>query len=184
MNKDDIRKIFSRAAEIVDSLSQQLQPIAFKIAVQMLLAEDETLVINDTERLANKQESDSPERMDALAREIGVDDVRILHTVYDISPAGEIKIILKLGNENADTQRRTAYLYLFAKLICEGQDWVSAVDLSRELKRHGAYDGHVSQNLGTERKMILCAGIKKGKKYSLTPAGVNQAKEILKELLH
>jgi len=190
MNEENLqilKKIFKEAAEIVKDLPEPLQPVAFEMFAKLLLRETERKSSvgkkADIEFLFPGERKEGKEKIDILAQELQISDLKLLQTIYEVSTKGEVKVIAQIRGDNAEIQRKIAYLYLLAKLICEREDWVSAIELSKHMKRYGVDDGHVATNLGRERGKILCSGRKKGKKYGLTPIGIQEAKKILKELL-
>lgn len=183
--QETLKGYFDIAIKIVKGLPELFQPVAFEVVVNILLREDRKEILKEPtgkKPFFITKEKAMKDKIDILAQELHVKDPKSLHTIYEVVK-GEIRITINCKERKAHCQRKVAYLYLLAKLMCEQNEWISAIELSKQLKRCKADDGHVVTNLGREKGKILCAGVKKGKRYGLTDAGVEEAKTVLRTLI-
>lgn len=186
MNKEKLqtlKKIFEEATEIVKELPEVFRIKAFEIVVRVLLEESEGLKKKEVKIQLPEDKEKREDKLDVLAQELKIDDKKALQTVYNFSTGGKINLTARLEGKNSEVQREVAYLYLLVKLIYGEQEWVSALELAKQITRYGVDDGHVAVNLEKEKGKILCAGSRKGKKYGLSLAGIQEAKTILNGLL-
>jgi len=184
MNKEKLEKIFEEAVSSINKIPENLQPKAFEIIVNMLLKSE---ALSNTEGNSSEIKgritlSEEKELLGVLAEDLNIDK-KIIQTIYDFSAKGKINIIAPLKGTNAEKQRNIAYLYLLEKINYEKQDWISALELVPQIEHYGINDGHFSENLEKEKGRILFTGIKRGKKYSLSPNGIAEAKKFLFNLI-
>jgi len=184
-NLENIKKIIEETTNIIKELPKTIQPKAFEIVVESLLdkTEKEEKIKNNDLKIKPSSVNGEEEKLTILAKELQVNDKKILQTIYDFSKE-EIGLTVLLEGKNAEIQRQIAYLYLFVKLICEKQEWVPTSELSKQMKSHAVNDGHIAQTLRGEKGKIFINGTGKGIKYGLSIRGINESKTILKNLIN
>lgn len=187
IKKAELKEIFKEASELVEDIPEPVRSKAFEIAVTHLLGvstEVKSLeIVNQSAKMSEgKTQAPVESRFfEKMSKELGI-ELEQLKTIYRLDKKGDLKVIAQLTGENAAGQRNLAFLYLLAKKVGLGEEWVSAFDFAKQAKSYGIYDGHVSKNLSKEKK-ILQSGRRRGKEYGLTPTGEAQAIEMLREMV-
>lgn len=181
--KQDLKKIFEKASELVADVPDSVKSKAFEIAVSQMLKPESQ---EDKGRVKGSSQLDESRRgakksfFEKMSEELAV-EVEELKTVFKLNKDNTIKVISPLKGSTAGKQRQLAFLYLLANKIGFEKEWVLALEFASQAKLHGINDGHTSDNLDKD-EAILQSGKKRGKEYGLTPSGVAKAKEILQKL--
>lgn len=187
VNKNELKEILKEASELVKDIPEPVRGKAFEIAVAQFLGtstkgkpardSDESVGTGGVE----KQTISKLGFFEKMSKELEIDS-QLLKTVYKLGKKDDLKVVARLSGNNAENQRRLAFLFLLAKKVGFDGEWVSASDFANQAKSHGIDDGHISENLSKERT-ILQSGRKRGKEYGLSPAGEARATEILREIV-
>jgi len=187
LDKNKLKEILKEASELVKDIPEPVRSKAFEIAVAQLLGTStEVKPVSDSDESVNmgdveKQAISEPGFFEKMSEELEIDS-QLLKTVYKLGKKDDLKVVARLTDNNAENQRRLAFLFLLAKKVGLDEEWVSAFDFAKQAKSHGIDDGHISENLSKERT-ILQSGRKRGKEYGLSPAGEARATEILREII-
>ncbi len=176
----DFREIVKQAADAVIDVDETFKVTAFQEVLRHLLSEADEKIGKDIKQ--EKREEGGLLEIIASSTSIPVD---LLRSIFKTGKTGKLEVEVSAGGETrADSQKNVSYVYLLGAIVGLGKDWVTSVELGRELSRHGVIDGNVSFTLGRERGFIASTGKGRSKKYRLTPQGVKKATEILRREIH
>ena len=178
----NLESIFKEAAENVKNLPEHLQEKAFEIAVARLSSDN----ITDLEKKTKDgfvNDKSGNDFFHLMEIETGTPKDH-LKSVYKTDKDGDLKIVAALAGKTSEKQRTLAYVYLLGMKIGFSKEWVSALKFADKANDYGINDGHISKNLKQENGMILQGGRRRGKEYSLSPNGVQKAKQLLNNYIH
>lgn len=191
-NSQKIKELIKEAVDIVEELQlpQSFQPIAFKLVLDFLAGIEKNIILVEEKPESKTSKKDETDREikseEILAQKLGIEEPKLLYSVYEFYPDGEIGINVKLEGKNSDIQRKTAYLYLLpSQLLPNQEEWIFSSALNKQIAKNGKHlvDGHTSESLEKESGKILSRGKGKGRKYSLSSSGVKEAKSILNDII-
>lgn len=170
----DLKEIFLKASKIVESLPEVLKPKAFELAVEQLKkqAQDIQLPRSDSKNIPDQDFFDRLSIFVEIKQEY-------LKAVYKIDKNSTLLLIAPINGKPSDVQRKITLLYLLGSKIGLEKEWVSTLDLVKQIEIYGVKDKNLSRNLRVQ-KGILQSGKKHGKEYGLSPTGIILAKELLK----
>ena len=188
-NKVDMKKIFEEAKESVLDLPENLQGVAFEMAVQRLLPHKDTEIKTTTRAVQPNQvtqtstEGGNKDFFSAMQIATNLSPAE-LKTVYEIDKKDLLHIVAPLDDPKiSDKQRKLSYLLILGKQAGLEEEWTSAFEVSRIAREHSALNKHLAKNLALNKSDIRIIGSKRGRQYSLTPKGVQSAKSILTEII-
>jgi hypothetical protein len=174
--QDALKKANSEVekAKITDP---ELKKIAFSKAVDFYLqGEKESVQSREAmHKINNTKESDF---WATLASSTNIEEGK-LKDIYSIKDKQIVLVISSvLGESKTDKQRNLAALILLAYHNGLGYEWVSSGLLAEAASHSKLYDtSKFAKNLKSD--LFRSTGVKKGVKYKLSGAGLNQAKSLL-----
>lgn len=185
--KPNLKEVFKKAAEATEGLPELLQKSAFEIAVNQLLGTSS----NQANPMSAPSHSSQPinvpdgDFFTALSSAVSL-PAEQLKSVYAIDEKEVLHIVTPLPSSKniAEQQRLLATLLLLGNQLGQKNEWTSGFDLSRVMREHSVLNKHLSKNMAASKsKTLRVMGVKRARKYGLTPTGVDVAKKQLIELL-
>jgi hypothetical protein len=159
----------------------ELKKIAFSKAVDFYLqGEKEFTHLQNT-----KQKADNTNELGFwtnLVSSIGIDEGK-LKDVYSIKDKQIVLVISSIpGESKADKQRNLSALILLAYHNGLGYEWVSSGLIAEAAGHSKLYDtSKFAKNL--KCNLFRSTGVKKGLKYKLSGPGLNEAKNLLANII-
>ena len=176
MNKGDVVSLFNQAKETVEGLPESLQAVAFPLAIRLLSEDlkptDKTIVGTPQGR----QDRPIEPFFVNMAKNTGFSEDN-LKVVYELKESGKLEVKI------APERLRLVYLFLLGVQLGKGDVWTSSRALGGELNRHGLGDPNLNKKIARETAYIRFGGKGASREYSLTPRGLDKAKQNLKEIL-
>lgn len=175
INQELLQYLLNLANE-VKQFPAELQAEAFRI-----------LATGNSNRTENKTNNETPsdlKGLDLLSNKLDI-SIEDLKTIYRITDDGKLTIVYPIKGKKPAILRMVAYLYLIYMTIVEKKEYVKFSEITNIVSgTFNADDGNMIRSIKTETGKIILSGKSKAVDCKLTPNGIVEAKNKIKELLN